>query len=67
MALAWIACCSPDALIDGYVEPGFVPYEVPEGYRLLRHRGRANGTDVNALRMDTRFAVPRSLSNAASI
>ena len=33
MALAWIACCSPDALIDGYVEPGSVPYEVPEGYR----------------------------------
>jgi len=32
MALAWIACCSPDALINGYVEPGSVPYEVPEGY-----------------------------------
>ena len=33
MALAWIACCSLDALIDGYVEPGSVPYEVPDGYR----------------------------------
>ena len=57
MALAWIACCSPDALIDGYVEPGSVPYEVPGAIASsLRHRGRANGTDVNATRMDT-FAV----------
>jgi hypothetical protein len=31
MALAWIARCSPDALIND-VEPGSVPYDVPEGY-----------------------------------
>jgi hypothetical protein len=28
MALAWIAAWAPDALIDGRVEPGAVPFEL---------------------------------------
>jgi len=33
MGLAWLHAWAPDALIDGYVEPGSVPLEVPAGWR----------------------------------
>jgi hypothetical protein len=29
MALAWLHVWAPDALIDGYVQPGTVPFDVP--------------------------------------
>ena len=32
MALAWIACCSPDALIDGYVEQTGLMLSASYGY-----------------------------------
>jgi hypothetical protein len=32
-ALAWLCAHAPDALIDRYVEPGTVPYDVPDGWR----------------------------------
>jgi hypothetical protein len=32
MALAWLHCWAPDALIDGYVEPESVPLEIPDGW-----------------------------------
>jgi hypothetical protein len=33
MALAWLHVWAPDALIDAYVEPGSVPFTIPEGWR----------------------------------
>jgi hypothetical protein len=33
MALAWLHAWAPDALINGYVEPGTVPFEIPFGWR----------------------------------
>ena len=33
MALAWIGVWAPDALIEGRVEPGEVPFHVPDGWR----------------------------------
>ena len=33
MALAWLHCWAPDALVDAYVEDGTVPLEVPDGWR----------------------------------
>jgi hypothetical protein len=33
MATAWLCAIAPDALIDGYVEPGSVPLTVPDDWR----------------------------------
>jgi hypothetical protein len=33
MALAWLHAWAPDALINAYVEPGSVPFEIPDGWR----------------------------------
>jgi hypothetical protein len=33
MALAWLCVWAPDALIDAYVEPGSVPFDIPDGWR----------------------------------
>jgi hypothetical protein len=33
MALAWLHAWAPDALINAHVEPGSVPFEVPDGWR----------------------------------
>jgi hypothetical protein len=33
MALAWLSVWAPDALINGYVKPGSVPFEIPAGWR----------------------------------
>jgi hypothetical protein len=33
MAMAWLCVWAPDALIDAYVEPGGVPFDVPDGWR----------------------------------
>jgi hypothetical protein len=33
MALAWLHYWAPDALIEGYVEPGSVPLDIPDGWR----------------------------------
>lgn len=33
MAFAWLRAWAPDALIDAYVEPGTVLYEIPAGWR----------------------------------
>jgi hypothetical protein len=33
MALAWVHVHAPDALTDNHVEPGAVPFEVPDGWR----------------------------------
>jgi hypothetical protein len=33
MALAWLCDWAPHALINAYVEPGSVPYDVPNGWR----------------------------------
>jgi hypothetical protein len=32
MALAWLHCWAPDALIDARVEPGSAPFHVPDGW-----------------------------------
>ena len=32
MALAWLNTWAPDALCEGYVEPGTVPFDVPDGF-----------------------------------
>jgi len=32
MALAWLCCWAPDALIDGWVEPSDVPSEIPDSW-----------------------------------
>jgi hypothetical protein len=33
MALAWLHAWAPDALITGYVEPGTVPFAIPDDWR----------------------------------
>jgi|SRR5215472_5870280 len=33
MAMAWLCVHAPDALTEAYVEPGTVPYHVPDGWR----------------------------------
>jgi hypothetical protein len=33
MALAWLCVWAPDALINARVEPGAVPYDIPDGWR----------------------------------
>jgi hypothetical protein len=33
MGLAWLCVEAPDALINAYVEPGSVAFDVPEGFR----------------------------------
>ena len=33
MALAWLCCWAPDALMDGWVQPGEVPFEIPDGWQ----------------------------------
>jgi hypothetical protein len=33
MAMAWLHAWAPDALIEGYVEPDSVPFDIPEGWR----------------------------------
>jgi hypothetical protein len=33
MAMAWLSWWAPDALINAYVEPGSVPFDVPDGWR----------------------------------
>ena len=33
MAMAWLCVWAPDALIAAYVEPGSVPFDIPEGWR----------------------------------
>jgi len=33
MALAWLCVWAPDALTTGHVEPGQVPYDVPDNWR----------------------------------
>jgi hypothetical protein len=30
MALAWLHVWAPDALVEGWVEPGEVPFEIPD-------------------------------------
>jgi hypothetical protein len=32
MALAWLCCWAPDALMDSWVEPGGVPFEIPDSW-----------------------------------
>ncbi len=32
-AMAWIGVWAPDALMEGRVEPGEVPFHVPDGWR----------------------------------
>jgi hypothetical protein len=32
MAFAWLCAWAPDALIDAYVEPGSVPFTIPDGW-----------------------------------
>jgi hypothetical protein len=32
-ALAWLHAWAPDALVEAYVEPGSVPFEIPVGWR----------------------------------
>jgi hypothetical protein len=33
MGMAWLHVWAPDALIDAYVEPGSVPFDIPPGWR----------------------------------
>ena len=33
MSLAWVCAMAPDALIENYVAPGEVPYEIPGDWR----------------------------------
>jgi hypothetical protein len=51
MGLAWLRVWAPDALIDGYVESGTVPLEIPGGWRFELtpplNRGSNDGTVVN--------------------
>jgi hypothetical protein len=33
MGLAWLCKWAPDALCKQYIEPGSVPFDVPDGWR----------------------------------